>query len=173
MPAIEYDYKELNALANRVNESGPAISRITLNEGLRKIGRLFVPATGTGPMANATPKVTGKLARSTVFQIIGGAMNQVLEIRQAAKSPEGIYYGYIVREGSGLWGPTKQPIRPKNAKYLRFEIVGQIFFRKEVKGQRPNKYHRRVLAQLMPQVQVIMRQMAEKIGLYISGKAVY
>lgn len=163
MAETYYDYTELQALNERVNNAGPTITRITLNEGLRKIGRLFVPSTGTGPLANATPKVTGWLARTTVFQIIGGAMNQVLEIRQAAKSPEGVYYGYIVREGRG-------PVEAKNVEYLHFFIGGKEFFRKRVGPAAPNPYHRRVLAQLMPQVQVIMRQMAEKIGLYISGQ---
>lgn len=163
MADIVYDYTELSALNNRVNNAGSTIQRITLNEGLRKIGRLIVPATGTGPLADATPKVTGWLARTTVFQIIGGAMNQVLEIRQAATSPEGVFYGYIVREGRG-------PVHAINAKYLHFFINGQEFFRKSVGKADPNPYHRRVISKLMPSILLIMRQMGEKIGLYISGQ---
>lgn len=163
MAGLEYDYRELTAFSKRVNEAGDNLSRITLNEGLRKLGRLFVPATGTGPLAAATPKVTGTLARSTVFQIIGGAMNQVLEIRQAAKSPEGVYYGYIVREGRGA-------VKAIRAQALHFFIGGQELFRKSVGPAAPNPYHRRVVAQLMPQVQRIVNQMGEKVGAYISGK---
>lgn len=163
MAGIEYDYTELTALNKRVNEAGDTMARITLNEGLRKLGRLFVPATGTGPLANETPRVTGKLARSTVFQIIGGAKNQALEIRQAAKSPEGVYYGYIVREGRG-------PVQAINAKFLHFFIGDQEFFRKSVGPALPNPYHRRVLARLMPQIQNIVNKMGDKIGAYISGK---
>jgi len=163
MKAIDYDYIELSQLNKRVNEAGDTIARITLNEGLRKLGRLFVPATGTGPLANATPRVSGKLKRSTVFQIIGGAMRQALEIRQAAKSPEGVYYGYIVREGRG-------PVHAINAKFLHFFIGDQEFFRKSVGPALPNPYHRRVLQMLMPQVQKIVDDMGEKIGAYISGK---
>lgn len=166
MPATEFDYTELKALSDRVNKGGDTIARITLNEGLRKIGKLIVPNTGKGPMADATPKVSWKLARSTVFQIIGGAMNQVLEIRQAAKSPEGVYYGYIVREGRG-------PVEAKNVEYLHFFIGGQEFFRKRVGPAEANPYHRRVLAQLMPQIKLILDQMAEKVGLYISGRGTY
>ena len=163
--SIEFDYSELTALNKRVNESGDTIARITLNDGLRKLGRLFVPATGTGPLANATPRVPGKLARSTVFQIIGGGMNQVLEIRQAAKSPEGVYYGFIVREG-------RRPVQAVNAKFLHFFIDGVEFFRKSVGPAAANPYHRRVLQQLMPQVQKIAREMGEKIGAYISGRGI-
>lgn len=170
MPSfIEYDFIELTALKRRVREAGTTVDLIMLNEGLRKLGRLFVPATGTGPLANATPRVSGKLKRSTVFQIIGGAMGQALEIRQAARSPKGVFYGFIVREGSGLWGPTGQPIRAKTASFLHFFIGDQEFFRKSVKGQRPNPYHRRVLQMLMPQIQKIVNDMGEKVGAYIIG----
>jgi hypothetical protein len=161
---IEYDYRELTALAERANK-GDNIARISLNEGLRKLGRLFVPATGSGPLAAETPRKTGKLARSTVFQIIGGAMNQVLEIRQAAQSPEGVFYGYIVREGRG-------PVFAKNVKFLHFFIGGQEFFRKSVGPAEANPYHRRVIARLMPQVQTIVKQMGEKVAAYISGRPV-
>jgi len=163
MPASEFEYSEFAAFNQRINKAGTTVTRITLNEGLRKLGKLFVPATGTGPLAAATPKVTGKLARSTVFQIIGGAMNQALEIRQAAKSPEGVYYGYIVREG-------RKAVHAVNAKYLHFFIGGQEFFRKSVKAAAPNPYHRRVMAQLMPQIQKIVNDMGEKVGAYISGR---
>jgi hypothetical protein len=162
--SIEYDYSELEALERRVNQSGDTVARISINEGLRKLGKLFVPATGTGPLADETPKVTGKLARSTVFQIIGGAMNQVLEIRQAATSPEGVFYGYIVREGRGI-------VRAVNAQFLHFFIGGQEFFRKEVGPAAPNPYHRRVLARLSPQIQAIVNEMGQKIGAYISGSS--
>jgi len=165
MKAIDYDYTELSALNKRVNEAGDTITRITLNEGLRKLGRLIVPATGTGPLANATPKVTGKLARTTVVQIIGGGMRQALEIRQAAKAPEGVYYGYIVREGRG-------PVHAVNVKFLHFFIGDQEFFRKSVGPALPNPYHRRVLQMLMPQIQRVVNEMGEKIGAYISGKGV-
>ena len=125
MAEMEFDYRELDDLNRRVHEAGDTVTRISINEGFRKLGRLIVPATGTGPLANATPKRTGKLARTTVFQIIGGPRNQVLEIRQAAQSPEGVFYGYIVREGRG-------PVVAKTAKFLHFFIGGQEFFRKSV-----------------------------------------
>jgi len=92
MPAIEFDTTELEAFSKRV-QTGDTVARILINEGLRKLGKLIVPASGTGPLAAATPKDKGKLARTTVFQIIGGAMNQVLEIRQAATSPPGGFQG--------------------------------------------------------------------------------
>lgn len=47
----------------------PSFTGAVLNDGLRSIGRLFVPAKGSGPLATATPRVSGKLARSTFFEV--------------------------------------------------------------------------------------------------------
>jgi len=161
---LEFDYEELEDLKNRAHEAGDTVARISINEGFRKLGRLIVPATGTGPLANATPKVSGKLRRSTVFQIIGGPMNQVLEIRQAARSALGVFYGFIVREGRG-------PVYAKNVKYLHFFIGGTEFFRKSVGPAKPNPYHRRVMAQLRPQIQRIVNDMGRRIIGHLSGQA--
>lgn len=170
MAEMEFDYSELENLGRRAHEAGDTVTRISINEGFRKLGRLIVPASGTGPLADATPRVSGKLKRSTVFQIIGGPMNQVLEVRQAARSALGVYYGFIVRQGSGLWGPTGQPIRAKNVKALHFFIGGTEFFRRSVMGQRPNPYHKPVFARLKPQMQKIMNDMGRRIIAHISGE---
>jgi len=165
MAEIEFDYEELENLGQRVREAGDTVTRISINEGFRKLGRLIVPAAGTGPLADATPKgETGKLRRSTVFQIIGGPMNQVLEIRQAARSALGVLYGFIVREGRG-------PVTATSAKALHFFIGGQEFFRKSVGPAEANPYHRRVMAQLRPQIQRIVNDMGRRILAHISGQA--
>ena len=163
MAELEFDYSELENLNRRAKEAGDTVTLISINEGFRKLGRLIVPASGTGPLAAATPKVSGKLAKSTVFQIIGGPMNQVLEIRQAARSALGVFYGFIVREGRG-------PVYAKNVKFLHFFIGGQEFFRKSVGPAEPNPYHKRVFAQLKPQMQKIMNDMGRRIIAHISGE---
>jgi len=163
MSTIEFDDREFQALGKRVNQAGDTVTRISINEGFRKLGRLIVPTTGTGPLADATPRVTGKLARSTVFQIIGGPMNQALEIRQAARSALGVFYGFIVREGRG-------PITAVNAKYLHFFIGSQEFFRKSVGPAKANPYHKRTMAILRPQIQKIVNDMGRRIFAHISGE---
>lgn len=155
-----YGLKELTA---RVNKAGDTTMRISMNDGLRALGRLFVPATGTGPLAAETPKVTGKLRRSTVFQIIGGPNNQFLEIRQAARSALGVFYGFIVREGRG-------EVIAKRAQFLHFFIDGQEYFRKRVGPAAANPYHQRVLSRLMPQVQDIVNRMGQRVAAYVSGR---
>jgi len=155
--------EQLDDFIKRVNEAGDTVVKISINEGLRKLGRLIVPVKGTGPLADATPKRTGKGARSTIFQILGGPQEQRLEIRQGARSPLGVFYLYIVREGRG-------PVRAIKAKALHFFIGNKEFFRRSVGPAAPNPYHLRVLAQLMPSIQEIVNEMGQKVAAYISGK---
>ncbi|MDP2364511.1 MAG: hypothetical protein Q8M94_12180 [Ignavibacteria bacterium] len=150
-------------------QSGDTVMRITLNDGLRAIGRLFVPAKGTGPLADETPKRTGKLARSTYFTIQGAPEDQELDILQPAQTGEGDFYGLYVREGT-----APHVIVPKRARALRFEIGGKVLFRKLVHhpGTKANPYHRRVLARLRPEVQNLVNKMGAKVVAYLSGKGV-
>lgn len=48
--------------------------------------------------------------------------------------------GMWLTQGTGMWGPSHSPIRPKHAKALHFTIDGQEFFRKSVKGINPEKH---------------------------------
>lgn len=164
--AIDFDFRELKELSGRV-QTADTVAKISLNDGMRALGKLFVPAKGTGPLASATPKVTGKLARSTFFQITGAPKNQVLTILQPARTPDGEFYGEFVREGT-----RPHVIRPKTGNVLRFEIGGQIIFATKVNhpGSKANPYHKRVLAQLTPRVNQIVKRMATKITAHISGK---
>jgi len=163
---IEFNFEELEDLTDRV-QSADTVARISLNDGMRALGRLFVPAKGTGPLANATPKVTGKLARSTFFQIIGGPKEQILKILQPARTPDGEFYGEFVRDGT-----RPHDIRPKNAKALRFMIGSNVIFAMVVKhpGNRPNPYHKRTLAALRPRVGQIVKRMATNITAHIAGR---
>lgn len=165
-PSVTFEVQGLKEVQGRLNRMGEQ-ARISLNEGLREIGRTFVPATGTGPLASETPIRTGKLRRSTVFQIMGGPANQWLEIRQAARSPKGAFYGFFVREGT-----RPHDIVARNAKALRFEMGGEIIFRFRVHhpGTKPNPYHHRVLNRLRGQVQNIVNRMGQRVAAYLSGR---
>lgn len=164
--SIKFEYEGGMELASRYREVDSVIN-ISLNEGLRKIGRLLVPNKGIGPLANATPKRTGKLARSTFFRIVGGINNQWLEVLQPAQSPDGAFYGGYVREGT-----PAHVIMPVNAKALRFEIQGRIVFAMKVNhpGTAPNPYHKRVLAMMRPGIQQITNRMGAKVTAYLAGR---
>ena len=163
---IIYDFTELEELDSRAQQAG-TIAKISMNEGLRAIGRLIVPAKGTGPLANETPVRTGKLKRSTFFQIIGAMERQTLMVLQPARSPEGKFYGGYVRDGT-----PPHIIRPKNAKALRFEIGGAVIFAMKVDhpGNKPNPYHKRAMGRLRPQIQGLVNKMGTKVTAYLSGE---
>ena len=162
---VIYDFRELSGLSERAEKAG-TIAKISMNEGLRAIGRVIVPSKGSGPLAMETPRRTGKLRRSTFFQIIGAMEKQVLMVLQPARTPEGKFYGEWVREGT----PAHE-IRPKNAKALRFEIGGNVIFAMKVNhpGTKPNPYHKRTMAMLRPRIQGIVHKMGEKVTAYLSG----
>jgi len=165
MSQVEFEVTGLDELAEKMAE-GSTYIKISLNEGLRKIGRLIVPAKGTGPLADETPKITGKLARSSYFTIEGGPENQSMVVRQPAMNEAGDFYGWYVREGT-----EPHDIRPKNKLALRFYIGGNLIFAKVVHhpGNRPNKYHHRVMAGLHPAIQNIVTQMGKRVTARLSG----
>jgi len=166
MAVIDFEVQGLDDLTKRM-QNGSTYVKISLNEGLRAIGRLIVPAKGSGPLADETPRVTGKLARSSFFQIVGGTQNQMLKVSQPAMNEAGDFYGFWVREGT-----DPHEIRPKNKLALRFMIGGQVIFAKKVNhpGTKPNKYHHRVLARLKAPIQNIVNQMGQRITAQLSGR---
>ncbi len=165
---VEFDFKELSIMRRRFETAPDAVVKIALNDGMRAIARLFVPTKGTGPLAEATPKISGKLARSTFFQITGAPMRQILTIMQPARTPEGAFYGEFVREGT-----EPHEIRPVKAKALRWiGPAGTPIFAMLVHhpGNQPNPYHHRTMARLKPQVQRIITKMGERVTAYLSGR---
>lgn len=49
-------------------------------------------------------------------------------------------YAAFVESGTGIYGPTGQPIRPKNGKFLVFETSEGTVFAKEVSGRRATPF---------------------------------
>jgi hypothetical protein len=157
MAEIEFKVEGMDELVARAKNADTVV-KITVNEGFLALSKLVVPH-----LRGNTPVRSGKLARSTVGEILGKLDDQELEIRQAARSPEGVFYGYIVREGRG-------PVYAKKAKALHFFIGGEEFFRKSVGPAAPNPYHTRTLQELGPQIQEIVNRMGQRITAYLSGK---
>lgn len=173
--AIEFEVQGLKELEERLSK-GDYIMRVTLIDGLKALGKLIVPIKGTGPLADETPKRSGKLARSSFFHTIGEGTNRpYLTVSQPAMTPEGEFYGQFVREGTGLYGPMKRRIVPRTKKALAWgrDLGGgkKEFVFRSTAGQKPNPYHHRVLAMLMPQIQNIVDKMGERVTAYLSGGA--
>ena len=49
----------------------------------------------------------------------------------------GTEYGTYLETGTGIYGPKKEPIKPKNKKALYWKVGEDKFFAKEVKGIKP------------------------------------
>lgn len=48
----------------------------------------------------------------------------------------------LIHEGTGIYGPRRQPIRPRRGMYLRFKPKGarRVVYAKSVKGMKPNPF---------------------------------
>jgi hypothetical protein len=51
-----------------------------------------------------------------------------------------------VNNGTGIYGPTGQPIRPKSGEYLYFEVGGQLIRTRQVAGQEGQHFIERALS---------------------------
>lgn len=137
---------------------------IAQNEGLRRIGKIVTPVlkanTPRGKHYAGDPKrVAGqRLAASTRF-VVGGTQSGLwLEIRQGARTLEGVFYGGFVRGGT-----RPHVIRPRDSNgVLRFRVNGQVRYAKRVNhpGNKPNPYHVRTLEATRSQI----AQVAGEIG---------
>jgi len=135
--------------------NSPSLMLSVLNQILREIGNVFVPA-----LKAETPVKTGKLRDSTVYEIKGSAADMRLEVRQNARTANGTFYGHMVRMGT-----RPHPIVPRNAKALAFMIGGNLVFAKRVNhpGTRANKYHVRAWNNISSAVEAIMQNAAVRI----------
>ena len=133
----------------------PAFINANLNRALRRIGSVVVPV-----LKGATPRRTGKLARSTRFQIKGHGEDQALEVRQGAKTEQGEFYGHFVREGTAA-----HIIEPVRASALAFVVGGKLVFAKRVQhpGTAANPYHIRAVAQVRSRIDTILEDLGARI----------
>lgn len=166
----DFETRGLDEIIDAFNRA-PTEARVVLNDGLREIGRLFVPSKGAGPLAQATPKgESGRLANSTFFEISAPGVDQFLVIKQPARTPDiygGDFYGVWVRGGT-----RPHRIAPRYKSWLKFKITDSAsgaettVFSKGVNhpGTAPNPYHIRVFNQLKPRVQAVVERMGVRIA---------
>lgn len=58
-----------------------------------------------------------------------------------------VFYGLYVHEGTGIFGPNHQMIRPRRARFLRFKPKGQsaYVYARQVRGMQPNPFLKNAL----------------------------
>jgi HK97 gp10 family phage protein len=67
-------------------------------------------------------------------------------------------YSIFVHEGTGLFGPRKEKILPKEKKALAFFIGGKLLIRRSVKGQKANPFMARAFREVQPRIESIFGQ---------------
>ena len=68
-----------------------------------------------------------------------------------------VKYAKMQEEGTGIYGPKKQPIRPVHGKFLVWKKAGQTFFARSVKGVKPQWYFKRAKEEGKPAFADAMR----------------
>ncbi len=79
-----------HGMQERMNKA-PGVLIASTNDALRAIGKLFVTTKGHGPLPDETPVRTGKLKRSSIYQVVNGVALQKVEIRQGARTARGSF----------------------------------------------------------------------------------
>lgn len=72
-------------------------------------------------------------------------------------------YAKYVNFGTGIYGPKKAPITPKNAKFLAFRYKGNWVFTKSVKGSKPNPFVERTVERSENNINMIFDSVMTKI----------
>jgi hypothetical protein len=121
-------------LRERLEQTEPTLLRA--GAAVMRETRRRITTGGDGTWApnmgyNALLRREGTLIRS--FQI-GGPKNITRVESNSIEVGSVLPYARMLQEGTGVYGPTGQPITPKNAKALAFEVDGKTVFAKSVEG---------------------------------------
>lgn len=133
----------------------PALLANGLERGVQRATAMLTNAA----IANA-PRKTGTLKRSIHAEVnpIGGRLTgRVIQDTGVAR------YGPFVEFGTGIYGPTGEPITPKKAPFLQWKSPDGRFIRKKsVNGMKPRRYMRDAFDQNKNQVPEIVKEEIQK-----------
>lgn len=76
---------------------------------------------------------------------------------------DGVEYGIYLEFGTGIYGPMKRKITPKNKKALHWEKNGKDFFAKSVKGIKPYSPFLKGLERAKPEINDFVVNYWEKL----------
>jgi hypothetical protein len=119
--------------------------------------------SGLAILVDEAPKRTGTYASRFyyyLFQTLGGTgIHYVL--------PEPLTTWF--RQGTGIFGPTGQVIRPKRAKALHFQYKGTEVFAAWVRGMPPNLFLDRARERMSAELGIEARKIGSSIMGFIAG----
>lgn len=81
-------------------------------------------------------------------------------------------YGIWIEEGTGIYGPTGQPIRPRSKKALAFKIGGVPVVVKSVKGKRAKPFFKPGYEAAKPYIDSQFDTVGDKLEQALAGKRV-
>ena len=130
--SLTVNEQAIQQLVSQHGEIGDRVSEITRR--VANAARTLAPAD------------KGTLRSSINEELV--ARGNTLVGRVYSDAPQATY----LSQGTGIYGPSGQPIRPKRASMLVFKPKGssEFVFTNEVKGARPNKFMLRALEQASP-----------------------
>ena len=172
MITVEFEPEGWKELGQRLDEADMK-ARMSINEGLRAIGKVIVPTL----KAHTPVGATGHLRSKTVFQLLTIGDDQELQVRQGARTTGGTFYGRFVRGGRRPgrrppiealipWVQKKLGVPASRVRSVAFLIARKI----GKKGIKPNPYHERALEQATPQIQYIVTAMGQRVTAWLGGR---
>lgn len=108
-------------------------SELTIQDDFNKFKKGLLEETsrmGKQTLQENTPKDTG--AGSKAYNIKKSENQHII-------SNDKEYLPWV-NDGTGIYGPRRQRITPKTAKFLHFHWKGREWYLKSVRGQRPQKF---------------------------------
>ncbi len=137
--AVTYT-QQLNTAALRAlltSQRGPVV-RDLLRRGLAVESQAKRNLSGEGGPKRVD---TGRLRASIATTVVYRNGEPVVLIGTNVR------YARWVHDGTGIYGPHHTPIRPRQAKFLRFRPRGggRYVYARQVKGMRPNPFMRNAL----------------------------
>lgn len=120
------------------SEQGP-VARDLMRRGLRVETRAKANLAGSGGPRRIN---TGRLRSSvtTTLVRVAGA--------PAVRVGSDVDYAVLIHNGTGIYGPSGSPIRPRSGRFLVFTPKGSstVVFARQVRGMEPNPFLTNALA---------------------------
>lgn len=140
MAKVTVSHKLNKAQIKKILESPQGgLARDLLKRGIRvqaRARRNLGGTTGTGPRRVAT----GQLRANIAVQL------RSFQGLPAVRVGSNLKRARWIHDGTGIYGPRRKPITPKNKKVLRWAAAsGGYHFAKSVKGMQPNPFLEKAL----------------------------
>ncbi|SDY71855.1 HK97 gp10 family phage protein [Thermoactinomyces sp. DSM 45892] len=109
-----------------------------------------------GNIRENSPVSHGRLAGSW-------QMNRLSSLRYKVQTA--VAYARYTNDGTGIYGPRRQPIRPRSGQALVFQSQGRTVFARSVRGMKGRKYIEKSIEQTEHRKAEFVEMALEEVGL--------